>query len=334
MTNAGDNPTQYVLDEAMGYVYSAALRAVALLDVAEHLADGPRYPGELAELTGSYGPFLRRVLRLLATKEIFREDAEGRFHLTPRANVLRAGVPGTMRAGVLAVTHEVYWLPTHDLVDAVRHGEPAFDRRYGQPFFDYLAANPSVGAVFNEGMANFSAGEFDRIVAGYDFPDSGVLVDVGGGFGGLLLAILRARPGLRGVLLDREGVVAGNVLEPVAERCEVVAGDFFDAVPPGDFYTVKNVLHDWTDDECVRILENCRRAMRPGAKLLAVDVVLPTGNQPHVGKVLDLVIMLLLTGQERTLPQFDAIFSRAGLRIVRVIETAGAFALIEAEPDT
>jgi hypothetical protein len=334
MTNAGDNPTQYVLDEAMGYAYAAALRAVAVLDVAEHLADGPRYPGELADLTGSHGPFLRRVLRLLATKDIFREDDQGRFHLTPRANVLRAGVPGTMRAGVLAVTDEVYWLPTHDLADAVRHGEPAFDRRYGQPFFDYLAANPAVGAVFNEGMANFSAGEFDRIVAGYDFPDSGVLVDVGGGFGGLLLAILRARPGLRGVLLDRESVVAGNVLDQLGERYEVVAGDFFDAVPPGDFYTVKNVLHDWTDDECVRILENCRRAMRPGAKLLAVDVVLPTGNEPHFGKVLDLFIMLLLTGQERTLPQFEGIFTRAGLRIRRVIETAGAFALIEAEADT
>lgn len=333
MTKPTENPTQYVLDEAMGYVHSAALRAATVLGVADHLVDGPRDPEDLAELTGSHGPFLRRVLRLLATRDVFREDDDGRFHLTPCADVLRAGAPGTIRAGVLAVTSEVYWLPTGDLTEAVRHGELAFDRRYGQPFFDYLVAHPDVGAVFNEGMANFSAGEIERIVASYDFPESGVLVDLGGGFGGLLLAILRARPGLHGVLFDRETVLPGTVLGQLGagDRWEAVAGDFFDAVPPGDFYMIKNVLHDWTDDECVRILANCRRAMNPGARLLIAEMVLPPGNEPHFGKVLDLFIMLLLPGLERTRAEYERLFDRAGLRVTRVLPTPGAYSLIEAE---
>ena len=334
MTKPTENPTEYILNEAMGYVHSAALRAAAVLGVADHLVDGPRDPGDLAELTGSHGPFLRRVLRLLATRGIFREDDDGRFHLTPYADVLRADAPGSFKAGVLAVTSEVYWLPAGGLTEAVRSGEVAFDRRYGQPFFDYAAAHPDVGAMFNEGMANFSAGEIERIVGSYDdFPESGVLVDLGGGFGGLLLAILRARPGLHGVLFDREPVLAGNLLGQLGadDRWETVAGDFFDAVPSGDFYMIKNILHDWTDDQCVRILENCRRAMNPGARLLIAEIVLPAGNEPHFGKLLDVAIMLMLPGLERTRAEYERLFDRAGLRVTRVLPTPGAYSLIEAE---
>lgn len=333
MTKPVEDPTQYVLDEAMAYIHAAALRAATELGVADHLVDGPRPVGELAELTGSHAPFLRRVLRLLATRGIFREDDDGRFHLTPCADVLRADAEGTIRAGVLAVTSPVYWQSTGDLTEAVRHGELAFDRRFGQPFFAYLTAHPDVGAMFNEGMANFSAGEVERIVASYDFPASGVLVDLGGGFGGLLSGVLRARPGLHGVLFDRETVLAGHVLGRLGadDRWETVAGDFFDAVPAADFYLVKNVLHDWTDDECVRILTNCRRAMKPGAKLLVVELVLPPGNEPHYGKVLDLFIMLLLPGLERTRAEYERLLDQAGLRVTRVLPTPSAYSLIEAE---
>jgi hypothetical protein len=333
MTKPVEDPTQYVLGEAMGYAHAAALRAATVLGVADHLVDGPRDVPELAELTGSHGPFLRRVLRLLATRGIFREDDDGRFHLTPCADVLRADAAGSIRAGVLAVTSEVYWQSTGDLTEAVRDGEPAFDRRYGQPFFSYLVAHPDVGAMFNEGMANFSAGEIERIVASYDFPESGVLVDLGGGFGGLLLAVLRERPGLRGVLFDREPVLAGHVLRRLGadDRWETVAGDFFDSVPAADFYLVKNILHDWTDEECVRILSNCRDVMNPRAKLLIAEIVLPEGNEPHFGKVLDLFIMLLLPGLERTRAEYERLFERAGLRVTRVLPTPGSYSLIEAE---
>jgi O-methyltransferase domain len=335
MTNSVEDPIGHVVGQAMGYMYSGALRAATLLGVAEHLADGPRDPAELAGLTGSNGPFLRRTLRFLATRGIFREDGEGRFHLTPHADLLRADAPNSIKKGVLTLTSETYWQSTGDFVEAVRHGEPAFDRRYGQPFFAYLGANPETAVMFAEGMASMSAGETAHIVAAYDFPESGVVVDVGGGQGGLLLDVLRARPDLHGLLLDQEPVLAGNVLGQLGadHRWKLEPGDFFESVPAGDLYLVKNVLHDWNDEQCVRILSNCRAAMNPGARVVAVDAVVPPGNEAHFGKAIDIMMLLLASGQERTRPEFERLFERAGLRITRVIPFEGAFAqsVIEAE---
>ena len=335
MTNPLENSIRHIVGQAMGYMYSAALRAVTLLGVAEQLVDGPRHPAELAELTGTNGPFLRRLLRYLATREVFREDEDGRFHLTPHADILRADAPNSIKAGVLTVTSDIFWLSTGDFADAVRHGEPAFDRRYGRPFFDYLTDNPDTGVMFAEGMASFSAGENAHIIASYEFPDSGVVVDVGGGRGGLLLEALQARPDLHGLLLDQEEVVAANILGQLGadHRWKPVAGDFFESVPAGDLYTIKNVLHDWNDEQCVRILRNCRDAMNPDARVLAIDAVLPPGNEAHFGKAVDIMMLLLASGQERTRPEFEQLFQSAGLRITRVIPIAGAFSLsvIEAE---
>jgi SAM-dependent methyltransferase len=332
MTNP-PNPARHVVSEAMGYMYAAALRAAALLSVADQLADGPRDAAELAEITGADAGFLRRLLRYLATRQIFREDEEGRFHLTPCADVLRADSPTSIRTGVLAVTSDLYWLPSGHLVDAIRSGRPGFDRHFGRPFFDYLAENPSLGAMFAEGMAQFSVGDDEYVTANHAFPDTGVVVDVGGGLGGLLLAVLRGNPGLSGVLLDHEKVVAATVLDQLAapDRWAAVAGDFFESVPAGDVYLLRHVLHDWTDDQCVRILSNCRRAMRPGGTVLAIDAVISPGNEPHIGKQLDMFMLLFLTGQERTRPEFETLFGRAGLRVTRVIPTDGPFAVIEAE---
>jgi len=335
MTNSDQDPIRHIFEQAMGYMYSGALRAVALLGVADHLADGPRDPGELAELTAANGPFLRRLLRFLATRGVFREDEDGRFHLTPHAEVLRSDVPNSIRAGVLTVTSDLFWLSTGDFVEAVRHGEPAFDLRYGRSFFEYLTENPETGVMFAEGMASMSAGETAHVVASYDFPDTGVVVDVGGGRGGLLLDLLRFRPELFGVLLDHEQVVESHVLGQLGEddRWKLVPGDFFESVPAGDLYLVKNVLHDWNDEQCVRILRNCRAAMNTGARVLVVDAVLPSGNEPHFGKAVDIMMLLLASGQERTRSEFERLFASAGLRLTRVIPIAGAFSLsvIEAE---
>lgn len=333
MTNSPEDPIRYVTAEAMGFMYAAALRAATLLGVAERLVDGPRDADELAELVGANGPYLRRLLRLLATREIFREDEDGRFHLTPYADVLRADAPRTVRAAVLGMTSDLAWLPSGELVEAIRHGAPAFDSHFGRPFFDYLTANPEKGALFNEGMVNLTAGEYGYLTSAYDFPDSGVMVDLGGGHGSLLLAVLRAHPDLRGVLFDREAVLAGHLLGQLGadDRWELVPGDFFESVPAGDFYALKNVLHDWSDEQCVRILANCRRAMNPGGKVVAVDAVLPPGNEPHLGKVQDVFMMLLLTGQERTGAEFTRLFEQAGLRVTRVVPTGGSYSVIEAE---
>ncbi|MGC7097394.1 methyltransferase [Amycolatopsis lurida] len=334
MTNTSEDAYRHIITESIAFMYPAALRAAALLELAEHLADGPRDVAELAGLTGASDPYLRRLLRFLASRGTFREDENGLFHLTPQADLLRADAPRSLRAGVLLVTEDGWWQSAADLAEAIRRGEPAFDRRFGKPFFAHLAEDPELGALFDAGMAGYSAGDIGYIVDGYDFPDGGVMVDVGGGRGGLLLAALRARPGLRGILVDQEQVLAGNVLPELGadDRWTLHPGDFFSSVPAGDLYTVKNILHDWSDDQCVRILENCRRAMNPGARLLAIDAVIPPGNDPHFAKTLDILMLLLLPGQERTLPEFERIFDRAGFRITQVIPTPGAVSMIEAVP--
>jgi hypothetical protein len=316
--------------EAASHVTAGALRAVVQLGVADHLADGPRAVAELAELTGSHGPSLRRLLRFLASREIFREDEDGRFRLTPYADVLRTDAPNSVRDGVLTATSEPWWQSAGELVEAVRSGEPAFDRHYGKPLFAYFAENPAMAEMFNKGMATFAANDIESIVTGYDFPNSGVLVDVGGGFGGVLVAVLQARPGLRGVLFDSEEVLAGNVLGET-DRVALAPGDFFESVPAGDLYLLKNILHNWNDDQCVRILTNCRRAMNPGARLLAVDMVIAPGNDPHFGKAMDIIMLALVPGQERTRAEFEEIFTRAGFRITQVIQTSGPLAMIETE---
>lgn len=333
MTNPPEDPAAHIIAETTKFLYPAALRAAVLLDVADHLAGGPRTVSELAALTGTHGPFLRRLLRYLASRGTFREDEDGRFGLTPYADVLRSDVPYSVRAGVLTGTSALWWLPAGDLVEAVRTGEPAFDRHYGRPFFDHLADNPDDGAMFVAGMASLSAGQTTQIAASYEFPDTGVVVDVGGGVGGLLLAVLRARPGLHGVLFDHEKVLAANVLDELAEpdRWDLAPGDFFESVPAGDVHVLKNIIHDWNDDQSVRILSNCRESLRPGGKVLVIDPIIPPGNDEHVGKQLDMVMMMLLTGQERTMPEFERLFERAGLRITDVLPTQGMLSVIEAE---
>ena len=182
-------------------------------------------------------------------------------------------------------------------------------------------------------MASYAAGDIELVAATYDgFPETGVLVDVGGGTGGLLLAVLRDRPGLHGVLLDQEQVLADHVLDELddPDRWTLAPGDFFSSVPQGDLYLLKTILHDWTDDQCVRILENCRHAMNPGARLLVVDPVIPPGNEAHSGRTMDMVMLLLVPGHERTRAEFEAVFDRAGFHITRVIPTAGALSMIEA----
>jgi hypothetical protein len=320
-----------LIDEALGYMYPAALGAAATLGVADHLADGPRTPLELATATGTDAGFLHRTLRLLATRGVFREDAEGRFHLTPRADPLRTDAPLSVRAAVSGVTSKLPWRPAEEFVTALREGRPVFEKVYGAPFFDFLAKDPAWGEVFMRGMASWSDAVDGLVVDRYDFPATGTVVDVGGGFGGLLLRALRRSPGLRGVLFDQEQVLAGHRLGELGadERWEVVAGSFFDTVPAGDVYLLKYVLHDWSDQECVRILGNCRQAMAEGGRILVIESVIPPGNEPDTGKLLDMFMMLTLSGRERSEAEFVRLFDDAGLRLSRIIPTEAPVSIVE-----
>ncbi|KAA6222795.1 SAM-dependent methyltransferase [Streptomyces albofaciens JCM 4342] len=335
MAPAPQRPAVQLTEHALAYLHSAALRAAALLGVADHLADGPRTAGELAAATGADAGYLRRVLRLLATREVFREDAAtGAFHLTPAADPLRSDAPSSMRDAVIMLTDDPFWRPAGRLADTVRSGRTVFDEIFGVPYFAHLERVPEAGGVFDTGMAGLAESENDPIAAAYDFPATGTVVDVGGGRGGLLRQVLRRNPGLTGVLYDQESVLRHHTLDlpDLTGRWQTAAGDFFTAVPPGaDVYLLKRILHDWNDADCLRILRACRTAMtRPGSRLLAIDAVLPPGNSPHPGKTMDVLMMTSLNGRERDEPAFHQLLTEAGLKPGRTIPTESTLSVVEA----
>jgi hypothetical protein len=335
VSTPNDTPTlvRQILGDSLGYLYPAALRVAVRLGVAELLVDGPRSPEQLAEAAGADAGHLRRILRFLATRGVFREDDEGSFHLTPAAELLRADAPLSVRSMVLLLTDEMYWLSTGRLEESVRTGATVFNKIFGAPLFEYLARNEEAADTFNIGIADLSAIEQRPIAVAYEFPATGTIVDVAGGPGGLLHAVLTLNPGLRGVLFEQDSVLKELRLEDpaIAGRWETVAGDFFTAVPPGgDVYLLKRVLHDWSDEDSVRILRSCREAMSDDARLLVIDAIVPPGNEPHAAKLYDVAMMTIFDGKERTREEFDALFAASGLTANRIIPTPGTLSIIEA----
>jgi hypothetical protein len=333
MNSTPPHPAQLIVDLGFGFILSGALAAVTELKVAEHLEQGPKSPGLLAEEIGADAASLFRALRLLASVGVFTEDAEGRFGLTPAADLLRSQAPGSLRDAVLMLTQKIFWAPAGELAETVRTGKTPFDRIFGKPFFDYLASDPKEGATFHRGMSSLSDLENGPIASSYDFSSVQRLVDVGGGHGGFLIEALQSAPKLRGVLFDHAHVLAESRIAKagLVERCEHMVGDFFQSVPAGaDAYVLKRILHDWSDDVCVNILRNCRSAMADGGRVLVVDTVIPPGNAPHGGKVLDVMMMASLPGRERTEAEFGKLFAQAGLRLSRVISTPTALSITEA----
>ncbi|MFF4157112.1 methyltransferase [Streptomyces sp. NPDC001678] len=320
-----------IIEESLGFLYPAALRAAAAVGVADHLADGPRTAQDLAAATGADARNLGRVLRLLATRGLFEEDAQGRFHLTAAGDALRTDAPVSVRSAVLMNTDRTMWLPAGEMTRCLEDGTSAFAAIFGMPFFDYFAQDAKTAAVFHEGMAAMSDPENQPIADAYDFPPRATVVDVGGGHGGLLLSVLRAHPDLRGTLFDQPHVLAGHRLDTpdLADHWTLTEGDFFTSVPPGDIHILKRILHDWEDDQSVTILRNCRRTLAPGGRVLVIDAVIPPGNAPHQAKTLDLLLMASLVGRERTEREFEALFTEAGLRLTRVIPTGTVLSIVE-----
>ncbi|RYZ42997.1 MAG: SAM-dependent methyltransferase [Myxococcaceae bacterium] len=333
MTSSSVHPAQLIVDLGFGFILSGALAAAAELGVADRLEQGPKSVARLAEEVGADAASLYRMLRLLASAGVFAEDAEGNFGLTPAADCLRTDAPGSLRSAVLMLTQDIFWKPTGALTQTVRTGKNAFEDIFGKPFFDHLASNAVAGATFHRGMSSLSDLENGPIARSYDFSACKQVVDVGGGHGGFLIEALRASPSLRGVLFDHRHVLDGaRIAEAgLSERCELVEGDFFQAVPSGaDAYVLKRILHDWSDAVCVDILRHCRAAMAEGGRVLVVDTVIPPGNAPHGGKVLDVMMMASLPGRERTEEDFRQLFAQAGLRLSRVIPTPAALSITEA----
>jgi hypothetical protein len=326
---------------ANGLRASQALLVAAQLNVADYLAQGPRNAEELACIAGADAAALRRVLRALCALGVFAEPESERFALTPAGQLLRSDVPGSFRPAVLFLAGEVRWRCWSDLLETVRTGVSASERLLGMQLFDFYAAHPDESKIHDDAMRAFSATSTTALVSAMDLPQAGVVVDVGGGTGELLAAILAARPCLRGVLYDLPIVVgrAAQVLsEPrVADRCSVEAGSFFDGVPKhGDVYVLKQVVHDWDDERAGAILRSCRRCMPPDAKLLVIERRMPAFNDraPAADVFLTDLEMLVMTpgGRERTETEFAMLLANAGFKHMRTLATSSPLYVFDALP--
>lgn len=327
-------PPLVLMQLATGYIVSQALYVAAKLRIADHLKDGPRTSDELAQAVGADARFLYRVLRALASLGVFAEVEDGRFTLTPTAELLRTNVPGSLHAMVVWMNEPFHWRVYEETLEAVKTGKLAFEQVFGMEPFPYFVENPDVAKIFDNAMTSFSLMSAPAVTAAYDFSSIKKIVDVAGGHGLLISSILKANPDLRGVLFDMPTVIegAGPLIEEagVAARCEKVAGDFFESVPAGgDAYIMKHIIHDWDDERSLAILRNCHRAMTEGGKLLLVEVVLPPGNEPSFGKIMDIEMMLLPGGTERTEAEYKELFAKAGFQLTRVVPTASPVSLIE-----
>jgi hypothetical protein len=313
------------------------LQIVAKLGVADLLASGPRPVAELADATATNADALKRVLRALTSVGVFASDGQERYGLTPLGECLRSDARQSIR-NRLIMHGTTHWQNWGELEHSLRTGLPAFERAFGKPLFDYLASDPDASLRFDQSMAYRGAIDATAVVAAYDFSDATTVVDVGGGNGTLLAAVLAAAPSARGVLFDLPHVVAGSgsvlLRAGLSERVRVEGGSFFDAVPRGgDVYLLQKVLHDWDDERSIRILANCRTAMEPSARLLVLETLVPPGDAPHFSKLIDVHMLVETGGRERTGEEFDRLLAGAGLRLQRTLPTASeTVSVLEACP--
>jgi hypothetical protein len=325
-------PADQLMAMASGAWVTQMIHVAAELGLADALAAGERDCDDLAAACGADADTLFRLLRGLASLGIFTESAPRRFALTPLAEPLGSNHPQSLRqfARMLGDEHYLGWA---DLLHSVRTGENAFRHRYGCSVFAWYAQNPRRSSIFDGAMGDFSRPETEAILAAYDFSGIGHLVDVGGGQGSLLMAVLRAHPHLRGRVFDQPHVVDPVVVPAdLTGRLDFSGGDFFATAPAGaDAYLLKHILHDWDDGACRRILRHIRAAMAPGARVLILEQVIPPGNGPFPGKLLDLNMLVMTEGgRERTPAEYALLLEGAGLRLERIVPTASAVSVVEA----
>jgi uncharacterized protein YjiS (DUF1127 family) len=316
---------------------SQAITVAAQLGVADALADGPLPIDELAARVDADADALRRLLRALISRGIFRQRRDGRYALNSLSDTLRSDAPVSMISAARFYGSQEQRERWTLLLDSIRTGNAVVPALRGKESFEYFAENSELAALFNQTMTSISELTDATVVAGYDFSVYPTIVDVGGGHGPLLATILAAAPDSRGVLSDLSTVVvdAPNLLRErdVADRVRVEEGSFFDSVPGGgDAYVLKNIIHDWPDEKAVQILRTVRAAAGPQATLLLVELVIPRHNRDFPGKWADLEMMLNLGARERTAAEYRDLLSQAGFRLTRVVQTASPLSVVEARP--
>jgi SAM-dependent methyltransferase len=315
-------PALAVLQMLSGRWVTGAVTAAAKFRLADRVAQRPRTSDELAAEAGAHAPSLYRLLRALAGLGLFSEDGEGRFGLTPLGEQLRSDVPGTMYGMARFLGSEEHGAIWNALAYAVASGEPAFEHVYGRSLWAYLDDDAELSAVFDGAMTSLMSAFRGEIAEHLDLRGARTVVDAGGSKGVLVEALLERHPSLRGIVYDRPAVAEAARAEArgvLRERCEFVGGDFFESVPAADVVVLSRVLHDWSDADAIRILRSCRAALEPGGRVAVIDSVIEPGDAPAFGKLLDLEMLVITTGRERTRTEFEQLFARAGLRLTGVV---------------
>ena len=338
---ADPSPALRLMELATGYFSARAVYVAAALGIPDLLAGGPRDAADLARESGTHAPALYRLLRALAAAGVLEHTAEDRFGLTSVGATLRADAAGSTRPGVMLFHHSMFWRSWEALLYSVQTGRPAFERVFGKPVFDYLAETPDAAAAYDGGMTGLNAALAPALAAAGEFARFDRIVDLAGGHGSLLAAILETAPRARGVLVDLPHVTeaARGALAAcgLGDRTEVVTADLFESVPAGaDAYVIKWILHDWSDERCGVILRRVRAAIRPDGRLLVIERILPerAASAPATRAMMmaDLLMLVHLDGRERTEPEFRALLDANGFRLERIVPTASPLSIIEAAP--
>ncbi len=328
------SPRQQMYQNITAYWVTQLMGAAARLGVADQLELGALPVAELAARVGAHPQALYRALRACAVVGVFTEQPGQAFANNALSRTLRSNVPGSMRDLAIAQSAPGHWRPWELLTKAIKAGESTAREALGRDLWDWYRAHPEESAAFTGAMDNLAAQVAAEVTRAIDFSRVGRVVDVGGASGTLVTAVLRAFPETRGVLLDLAHVVerVKKTLAAVglAERCEAVAGDFFEAVPRGDVMLLKQILHDWNDEQCTVLLRNCAESLPRGGRVLVVEMVISEDGRPCGAHLTDVNMLVLLPGRERTATEYGQLFTAAGLKLERVHPTQSSFSIVEA----
>lgn len=332
----GMPPEAQLLQLVGGAFLSQAAYVAAKLGIADYLVEEPKTAEYLASATSTDERSLYRVLRALASVGVFSEVSPKTFANTPMTETLRSDHPNSTRDLTIWMHEPEHWKVYADLMYSVKTGKPAWDHVHGEPVFPYLfQTNKELGDIFNRAMTSYSHQTIGPLLAAYDFSGASVIADIAGGYGHLLGAVLKASPQAKGVLFDLPAVLEGapRMLESyeVGDRVELVEGNFFEEVPvKADIYMLKHIIHDWYDDNNQKILGNIRAIMPDDAKVLIIEAVIPEGDEPHFGKIIDLEMLMSPGGVERTPTEFQELLEASGFKLNRIIPTMGLMSIVEA----
>jgi len=334
---ASDNTR--LIELLRGYRFAQLLHVVAKLGIADRLADGPHTAAQLAASVGANPEALFRVMRALASEGIFHQTIDGTFSLTDDGYWLRSDVEQSVRGAAILYGEPWWWQAWGALSETVRTGRAAFEHVHGVGLFDYLGSHPEAAELFNGAMQLMTSRQAGAIAASFDFSTTKELVDIGGGRGALAGAILAANPRLTATIFDRPSVIQGATAQlrtlGVADRCKLVGGDFFISVPSGaDTYALKDILHDWDDEQAIAILNNVRRAIIRSGRVLLIERLIPAGGEPAASKLIDVSMLVLTGGKERTESEYRTLLESAGFEVRRVVAVDAETSIVEAGVQT